>query len=194
MWWISVPASIERLGCEAFLHEQATARHVIRRHIGVGCAGRWRNRVAEFVDDVSTTAIALENAADESDVVVQHRENGMQPIVRGHVALRREASPQDRLTDVGNHDRVVQIVVAAVGVGQRLERHARALLEHAGLRLLRARKCLLEGRDEALHKGIDDSAGWAEHVAALVMPWLFDRGEFSGRFPPTMCTRAHFDR
>ncbi len=134
----------ERFGCEAFLHEQAASRHVIWRHVGIGSAGRRRNRVAEFVDDVSTTAIALQNAADESDVVVQHRQNRMQPVVRGDVALRRQASPQDRLTNVGNHDRVVQVVVAAVGIGQRLERHARALLEQAGLRLLRARIRLLD--------------------------------------------------
>ncbi len=153
----------ERRAAEALAHEELRAGDVIGRERCVGRAVFHRDRAAVEIDRVAPVAVAAADAPDIADVVAQQRHHEMQPVMRRDPALADVLAAQDLLADQRHHDRVVDVVIGRLAVGDVLERNAADEGEDAGIARLEQAVDALIRRLQPLDEGFDHELCRVEH-------------------------------
>ena len=84
---------------------------------------------ALVVGEEAVRLVVSEQAAHVADVVKQQGDDRVQPLVGANVTLGNQPTPENGLADVGDQDRVLEIVIRAVTAQQRFQRGPRGLIE-----------------------------------------------------------------
>ena len=118
---------------EALAHEELAAVDMVGAQRRVAGARDQADTAATLVAHILALAVVTQQTADEADIVEQHREDHVQPVVGGDAALAEVLAPEDRLAGLGDHHRVADVVIGRVAVGDVLQRDPAREGDHSGI-------------------------------------------------------------
>ena len=151
------------IGSKSLMNEDAAASDVIRHHGGISSSDRRRYPGTGFIGDATGVAIFAQQPAHITDVMEQHCDDRVQPLVRADITVRHEPAAQNGLANVRHQHGVLIIMVGAVAMQQSFHGNSRSLLEQFLVARGTAWKGFAVARHAVLDKGVDNRPIRIEH-------------------------------
>ena len=96
---------------------------MIGRECGIARSGRHLHGLVVNPCRIHTMPVLTAYTADVADIVTQERQHKMHPITRGDAAFTDMFASEDLLTNQSHHERMFNIVIEGIAIGDVFESH-----------------------------------------------------------------------
>src|SRR5262245_971745 len=148
---------------KALAHKQLGALDVIRRQRSICCALFQLHCLLALAGNVATLLVVPTDATHVPNVVTQQRDDEVQPVARTDATFAQMLAPEHLLADQRHADRVAEIMIGRIAVGDELERHVTDIVDNAGIVGLQSGIGADIALAELIDERIDHDGGRIEH-------------------------------